>query len=132
LSRNIVGISDEAIRLLERQAWSGNIRELSNTIERGVLFADGKILLPRHFTSLGIAHSTDMTPPPAASPSVRICPLSDIEKSHIEQILKISKGNQAKAAEILGIHRNTLRKKVQEYGLASQGDDQDPIGSLAP
>jgi transcriptional regulator with GAF, ATPase, and Fis domain len=125
LGREIVGISDEAMRLLERQTWSGNIRELSNTIERGVLFSDGKILLPRHFTSLGFALATDLTPLPATTQSVRMCSLSDIEKSHIEQILRVAKGSQAKASEILGIHRNTLRKKIQDYGLGEPEESAD-------
>ncbi len=126
LSREIVGISDEAMRLLERQTWPGNIRELSNTIERGVLFSDGKILLPRHFTSPGFALAADPAPAPESPRTMRLCSLSEVEKSHIEQVLRAAKGSQTKAAEILGIHRNTLRKKIQEYGLGDVEPGSDP------
>ncbi|MBI5154220.1 sigma 54-interacting transcriptional regulator [Candidatus Poribacteria bacterium] len=121
MGRAISGISPEAVELLERYPWPGNIRELSNSIERAVLLCDGKVLLPRHF-----AHLVDSQWPAApgdpsrrgAPEPFRPRPLSEVEADHIARVLESCGNNQVRAAEVLGIHRNTLRKKIQEYRLA--------------
>ncbi len=121
-NRPVVGLSAESIKLLEKYPWPGNIRELSNCIERAVLICDHKVLLPRHF---------QLNMPPMESPvdapeksieslsgtGASLLKMADVEKSHIARVLDICGNNQIKAAEMLGIHRNTLRKKIQDYQL---------------
>lgn len=120
LSVDISGINSEAMALLARYEWPGNVRELANCIERAVLLADGKVLLPRHFQIAPRISSSDEhkrlidteTPTPNIWRS-----LEEIEAEHIRQVMAACGGNQVQAAEILGIHRNTLRKKLKQYKL---------------
>ncbi|MBI1290527.1 FHA domain-containing protein [bacterium] len=129
LSRSIVGISDEATIMLEKHEWPGNVRELANTMERAVLLCDGKVILPRHLLLPRVVHAGGSAP--AATPEVLIdatkafhprneptqyLPLDEIEKAHVYRVLDAMNGNQVKAADVLGIHRNTLRKKLHDWG----------------
>jgi transcriptional regulator with GAF, ATPase, and Fis domain len=121
LRREILGISDEAVVQLEKYHWPGNIRELANTIERAVLLSDGKVLLPRNFQFPGKGPSDTAQRPPVLVPPSRaheFRPLEAIEKEYILEVLRSADGNQVRASEILGIHRNTLRKKLAEWGVA--------------
>ncbi len=111
LGRDIAGIGREALVLLEKYGWPGNIRELSNCVERAVLLADERILLPRHFSFAPAGRS-----PASRSPAATMS-MAEVEKLHIESVLGSCDGNQVRASEVLGIHRNTLRKKIAEYGL---------------
>ena len=124
LHREIHGISDDAVRALEKYNWPGNVRELANCLERAVLLADGKVLLPRHFSFQNTApltvqgSSNEPIRVAAEAPSgIDMRPLEEVEKEHILRVLNATEHNQVKASEILGIHRNTLRKKLQEWGL---------------
>jgi DNA-binding NtrC family response regulator len=138
-------ISKEAMRLLERYAWPGNIRELRNVIERAVLLcADGEIG-PEHLpldkmraaparweepprapvprtTMPRATTSRVMTTPrnvPAAAPpprSMRI-ELDDLEKQRILEALDQCGGNQTRAAQLVGISRRTLLKRLDDYGI---------------
>jgi transcriptional regulator with GAF, ATPase, and Fis domain len=116
IGREIVGISDDAIIQLEKYEWPGNIRELSNCVERAVLLCDGKVLLPRHFILAGgrPAPRAEAGAVPSAGNDLR--PLDAVEREHVLRVLRHCDGNQVKAAEILGIHRNTLRKRLQDWG----------------
>jgi transcriptional regulator with GAF, ATPase, and Fis domain len=138
MARNIVGISDEATILLEKHEWPGNVRELANALERAVLLCDGKIILPRHLLlprSTGAGATSGTASAPVAMDSTRILSgsgggtkylsLEEIEKAHIYRVLDAQHGNQVKAAEVLGIHRNTLRKKLHDWGEVDTEKPQD-------
>ncbi len=112
VGREIAGITDEAVIALEKYEWPGNIRELSNCIERAVLLCEDSILLPRHFHLPG-GRRGESTPDARGAGDLR--PLADVEREHILRVLAACEGNQARAAEMLGIHRNTLHKKLEEY-----------------
>lgn len=124
LRKEIVGISDEALIQLEKYDWPGNVRELANCLERAVLLCDGKILLPRHFvfgfgSEINIAARQNMrfesvSDGTGTDGQVDMRPLAEVEREHIRRVMKANDNNQVKAAEVLGIHRNTLRKKLQE------------------
>jgi len=136
LGRRASRVSEEAMALLENYAWPGNVRELANCIERAVLLCDGKALVPENF-AIGLGESlarhaaapaaaSDRTPTPTPRPALAtlakadgtpdLRPLDDVEKEHILRVLD-HVGNPAKACEILGIHRNTLRNKMKEWGM---------------
>ncbi len=113
LKKPIFGISDDAIIKLEKYSWPGNVRELMNAIERTVILCTSKILKPQHFILKPVASAAPQKPARISKPR----PLADVEKEHISSVLKQCGWNQVKAARILGIHRNTLRKKITEYSL---------------
>lgn len=89
--------------------WSGNIRELSHTIEKAVILSDGPVLRPE---DLYLKEKAD---PRAAGESFQS--LRDFEKDAIVKILRSSQGNISNAAKMLGISRTTLYAKMKEYGI---------------
>jgi len=113
--KEIEGIAPEGMTILQRYPWPGNIRELENCIERGVILCYGKRILARHLL-LG-----DETPPSAASPCAPgLRSLAEMEKDHIGFVLAGCDWNQTRAASILGIDRKTLRNKIREYRLGTE------------
>ena len=125
------GVSPEAMELLKNHAWPGNVRELRNAIERGVVLARGGPIRPEHLPEQVVSprplHETDV--------EARVRELveklvaqgtpGDLfgqvearwEKALLRRVLELTGGNQVKAAELLGINRMTLRKKMEQYGL---------------
>jgi transcriptional regulator with GAF, ATPase, and Fis domain len=129
--KSIFGITDEAMILLEKYSWQGNVRELENCIERAVILCDGNIIRPEHLLldkKIAIAPSglTLETPEQAAVREESLLSLRDLERGHILRVLESCDWNQQQAAEILAIHRNTLRNKMQEYGISRPDDAQAP------
>ena len=117
--KNITGIDNRARALLYKYDWPGNIRELRNCIESAVVMCGGNEITPE-----------DLPPTVSASiaaPSITIpvgTTLDDAEKAIICENLAANKGNKSKTADILGIGRKTLHRKLQEYGIGG-GEAQD-------
>jgi DNA-binding NtrC family response regulator len=130
-------VHPEAARLLEGYAWPGNVRELRNVIERIVLLEEGDELRPEHLPSeivrppsLVAASAPGSAAAPAASGAAEvwftpgvILPLAQVEMRAIQHALACEKGNKTRAAQLLGISRQTLRTKLKEHALADDGDD---------
>jgi transcriptional regulator with PAS, ATPase and Fis domain len=107
------GISDRALDLLRQHEWAGNVRELRSVIERAVLAADGGLLRAEH-----LPEDWRTSPELAAEAHPRpLLTLREIEARHIARILAHTGGQISEAAKILGVHRNTLSRKIKEYGL---------------
>lgn len=111
----IRAIAEEAMELLRSYSWPGNIRELRNVAERAVVMADGDILLPQHLPQ-------ELSRPSPTSQLSRLsdeplCTLAEMERRMIVRALRETSNNHTVAATILGIHRNTLRRKLLEYGI---------------
>jgi DNA-binding NtrC family response regulator len=109
MNREIRGFSESAAARILSYDWPGNIRELQNVIERAVVLSVGDVIRDEDLPGLASDDAEDRP--------VRFISLAEIEKEHIECILQAEDGNMQKTAEILGIHRNTLRQKIKEYGL---------------
>jgi len=129
----ISGVSPEAQRLLEAHAWPGNVREMENTLIRAAVLSSGPILFPKDFT-LQTKPATTLEVDQLSLEEIIRHKLEDyfrrtegvdvdnlyslvierVERPLIELTLKKTKGNQIRAAQILGINRNTLRKKITD------------------
>jgi len=108
-------ISEESMKTLMGYNWPGNIRELKNVIEEAIVLSNTKIITPE-FINLSNYHGV------SGNKIINIpinTPLHEIEKSSIISALLQTKGNQTRAAKILGITRKILTKKIQKYKLAS-------------
>lgn len=135
--RPVPDIPDETIKTLQRYSWPGNVRELQNYVERAIVLCKDDVLdldlfpshtrgltpirigrqraegiegLCRELVSMGLVEAGD-----ANDLHGRI--VSMVEKEVISQVLRTCQGVQTKTATRLGINRNTLHKKIDEYGL---------------
>jgi DNA-binding NtrC family response regulator len=105
--RSVVAISPDAEELMVRHDWPGNVRELRNLVERLVLLCPGNRIDASQFPPELVGTAASATPPVSSS-------LADAERTHIRTVLARVGGNKTKAAEILGISRQTLRAKLAE------------------
>ncbi|WP_027715652.1 sigma-54 dependent transcriptional regulator [Desulfuromonas sp. TF] len=128
------GCTEEAMNLLKRFEWPGNVRELENTIQRAALLSPDQLLTPADFPSLtaeGIRENEGSLEAIIAGKlqsslaqmdvqeldNLYDMVLHQMERPLINIVLDKTRGNQVRAAEILGINRNTLRKKIQILGI---------------
>jgi transcriptional regulator with PAS, ATPase and Fis domain len=105
------GISDEAIVLLQRYQWPGNVRELRNVLERALIVARGRMIQAEDLPDrIRLSHRVGRV-------ETKVGNLHQImietEKRVIAEALHAAKGNKAKAAKILGIHRTSLYEKMR-------------------
>jgi len=102
-------ISREALKLLQKHSWKGNIRELRNVLERASILTDRAEIFPEHLPYE--IQKRDKTTSESLS-------LTSVEKNHIQRVLQYTKGNKTKAAEFLGIGLTTLYRKMEEYHIS--------------
>lgn len=112
----IVGLSQDAVRILENYDWPGNIRELQNAVERAAILCDDGVLRPEHF-HFGACPSDESNVAAREEQPTEVTALAEAERLCILGALRASGWNQVQAARQLRIHRNTLRKKIADYGL---------------
>jgi DNA-binding NtrC family response regulator len=117
-------LSPAALRLLEEYDWPGNVRELEHVLEGAALLSSGETIEAADIT----LHAHRTAPSPQAAGDVPVessagegpASLEDVEKKHIEAVLKKNKLNRAKTAEELGISKKTLYLKIKRYGLLEE------------
>jgi two-component system nitrogen regulation response regulator GlnG len=144
MGTQISGVSPEALKLMEGHTWQGNVRELENTLIRAAVLSPGPVLFPSDFTlqsrkGEGLTEVDNLSLEEIIhrkledyferTKGVDIDNLYNlvverVEKPLIELTLKKSRGNQIKAAQILGINRNTLRKKIADLRIKLKKDDE--------
>jgi DNA-binding NtrC family response regulator len=108
--KRLMGVHPEAMELLKRYEWPGNIRELRNTVERAVILCEGDLIRIEHL------------PPEMSGRSERAqirvaagLTLDTVEKEYILYSLERNGGNKARTAELLGISEKTLYNKLNRY-----------------
>jgi len=112
IGRDMKGYTDQALQAMDAYSWPGNVRELRNTVERGVLLSQGELIDVADLSLPGASEDEG-----GDSGAMEPMSLADCEKKLIKTVLESVDGNKNKAAEILKIHRTTLYKKIEEYGL---------------
>ncbi|CAH2032573.1 sigma-54-dependent transcriptional regulator [Trichlorobacter ammonificans] len=112
MKKEVHGIEPEALRSLGSYHWPGNVRELENVIERAVILARGSLL-----TADLLPVCSRPAPAPAADEAVPALSLDELERRHILGVYRHNGGHKSKTAEILGISRKTLDRKLAEYGV---------------
>ena len=105
-SRAMPQLSAEALEVLMRHDWPGNVRELENAVERALVVGRGPEIRPADFSFQFQADE------PKGGKT-----LDDVERAHIERILRETQHNLSRAARILDIDRTTLYNKLRRYGL---------------
>ena len=136
-SSHISRCDDKSMELLTKHPWPGNIRELENTIQRACLLSQGQLLRTSDFPQLQLSNSdkkddencalevlveNKLRASLAQKDIVEINDLYEmvlhqVERPLIQIILDKTRGNQVRTADILGINRNTLRKKMHILGI---------------
>jgi len=113
--KNFTSVSPDAMKLFFSYQWPGNIRELRNVLEKAVLLGDGNEITVDHLPE-EVKKAAGSAPVLASGPA-QASTLGDMEKRQIYEVLVHVNWNQTKAAEHLGIHRNTLREKIKKYAI---------------
>jgi DNA-binding NtrC family response regulator len=117
LRRSIRGFTPAAMAALREYSWPGNVRELRNLVERCVILTSGNEIDVGDLELSPLAVSTPSLGNETPAADTPLMSLAESEKRLIIAALKSVQGNRNKAADILKIHRTTLYKKVEEYGL---------------
>lgn len=116
-NKNFAVISDDAKMLMLDYHWPGNIRELRNAVERAVLLESDSEIKPDHLF-LKPMHAPRSDEPETLDRRIDSnLSLDEVEADMIRRALKVSGGNQSKAAQILGVSRDVLRYRIKKYGI---------------
>jgi DNA-binding NtrC family response regulator len=113
--KNIAGVDQQAMRMLEHYGWPGNVRELRNVIERATILAPGPFIEAKHLPPV-LAEE----PPPEHQPQLALAPGTTVEEAErrlIMMTLAHTRDNKTRAAEILGISLKTLHNKLNKLRL---------------
>ncbi len=115
-------LSAAALERLKRYRWPGNVRELENCIESAVVLCEGEIF-EEHLPLPKVDRPVPEAQAVKADEDVPegMLSLAEVEKRHILRVLEAVKGNRTAAAKALQIGRNTLGRKLKEYGLGDEG-----------
>ena len=101
----VLVLTADASALLMQYDWPGNVRQLHNALERAAILCQGGLIAPEHFS----LRSDSLTARPTDLP--------EVERRTIEQVLRDTDGNKAKAARRLGITRTQLYGRLRKYDL---------------
>jgi DNA-binding NtrC family response regulator len=112
--RHVKSLTNEALEILTRLPFKGNVRELENIIERAVLLCDGETICEKDLLLEDPPREKE-NHPPRHPENFAAVPLKEVEKKTIFRTLDETNGNRTHAAKILGISVRTLRNKLNEY-----------------
>jgi DNA-binding NtrC family response regulator len=111
LKKNISGVAEDALKILLNYSWPGNVRELENVIQRSITLSQHGMITPEDLPTSMIQEIEEKVVDKALSERYT---LDQLEKEYIRRVLIEVGGNKSKAAEILGLDRKTLYRKLQE------------------
>jgi DNA-binding NtrC family response regulator len=117
-NKAVRAVDQEAMYLLERYPWPGNIRELRNVIERATILAEGDFIEAKHLPSPVVTRSEQTLPTVTLSPGTTV---DEAERRLIVLTLEHTRNNKTRAAEILGISLKTLHNKLNRMKAETRG-----------
>lgn len=117
LGKEIQGITDDAFKKLHSHHWPGNVRELENTLTRAAAMSRTGVVGPDliQFTAEALPHEQAETLPQTNAGD--LASLEEIEKKHIEDVLRANHYHKGKTCAILGISRPALDRKIKKYAI---------------
>jgi len=134
------GVAPDALDRLVGHEWPGNVRELENVVQRAMVMATSGVILPEHLPIGPVSAAASVAVDSSleevierkliecvrglrehASANLYDLMIGLVEKPLLRAVLRETSGNQVRAAQILGINRNTLRKKLTEHGIDPEG-----------
>ncbi len=127
LKKGASAISDPATKILAEYSWPGNVRELENCIKRAMILAKGEVIMPEDLQiptkreeegTLEDIMGKALDNVFLSGRNVKVMP--EVERILIQKALERTRGNQVQASNLLGISRNTLRKRIERYGLSKE------------
>lgn len=110
LNTHCIGIEPNALALLEKSSWRGNVRELQNIMERVMVLSQGYAITEADIRLIMNLQNEAAPPRPVSAGRT----LKDHERALIEETLQLCEGNRAKAARVLGISQSTIWRKLKE------------------
>jgi two-component system, NtrC family, response regulator AtoC len=110
----IRGFVPDTMALLERYRWPGNVRELENVIERTASLAPGPLIMPDDLPETVRKAEAAQSP---AGGDESLLSMDEVEKRHLNRVLRETGGNKVRAAKILGIDRRTLYRMAERFGM---------------
>ena len=129
--RRAKSFDHEAMAALQRYPWPGNVRELRNLVERLMIMVPGERITARDLTFLdqGAAVSAFNSSPEPAARGAAMTPLHDardqFERDYILRALAVQQGNISRTADMLGIERSNLYRKMRGFGIAPRRTEDE-------
>src|SRR6266851_565484 len=126
----VKGFAPEAESMLGGYAWPGNVRELENAIERAVLLAESDLVLPENLPEKIWTGKTTAGPGIPGGPTPESVNFSlkramrELEELYIKTVLRRTRGNRTRAAEMLEISQRALLYKIKEYGIDADAEGE--------
>jgi DNA-binding NtrC family response regulator len=111
LNKDVSGISEEALRILMNYSWPGNVRELENVVQRAITLSSQDKISPEDLPPALVQAADESLVEKGLRKQLT---LDQLEKEYIRRVLGETGGNKSRAAEILGLDRKTLYRKIQE------------------
>jgi len=120
-NKTLTDISPQALTILMQQNWSGNVRMLENIMEKTAVFARNSVIGVQEVT---LALQNDAPTHVNMNPDLSLKDFLEYqEREYLRRILLLCEGRKQDAAEMMGVDRATLWRKIQKYGLSADMDD---------
>jgi DNA-binding NtrC family response regulator len=115
--KQVTGVSESALALLQAYRWPGNVRELAHVLERGVALAQHDVLTAEDLPAeLREPSAVTAAAVPADRPT-----LQELKRRYVRSVLEEQSGNVSRAAAVLGVDRRSLYRMLQRWGMVPRG-----------
>jgi len=120
--KQVTGLSPQAAERLLAYAWPGNVRELENCVERAIALAQHDLVLPDDLPEKIRAYRRSHVLVASDDPA-ELVPLEEVERRYILRVMEVVGGNKSQAAQVLGLGRKTLYRKLETYGEHARSEE---------